>query len=147
MASKFERRRRKRIDVALPIKIEYNKERLSAETKNISDLGTYIEIDKKIPIGTTLDIRLEIPKKKLKRGGEKKLVNCKGVAFRCHPALSPESKKRYGIGIFFRSFLKSGEKDLSNYIDYILLEEKRKGKIYMRKRKRKAMIKRKGGKR
>lgn len=146
MARKNERRRRQRIDVVLPIKIEYNKVKISAETKNISVLGAYLETAKEIPIGTSLDIRIEVPKAAPVKADKKKRVSCKGVAFRCQPTGPQEPKNQYGIGIFFRSFLRSGEKELSKYIDYFLLQEKKIGKIYMRKRKRKTMLKRRGGK-
>lgn len=138
MARTRERRRRQRIDVALPIKIEYNNEKISAQTKNISILGTYLEADKEIPLGTTLDVGIEIPK-----SGQ---VSCKGVAFRCQPIVSAEPKSRYGIGIFFRTFAKGREKEISKYINYFLLREKKRGKIYMRRRKRMLKPKRKGGK-
>lgn len=140
MASPKERRKRRRIDVALPIRIEYNKEKISAETENISVLGTYIQTGKEIPIGTTLGIEIEIAK-----AGKVKQISCAGVAFRCRPSGSSEPKKQYGTGIFFRSFLENGEKELSAYIDYILSEEKKIGKIYMRKIRQK-QLKQKGGK-
>ena len=142
MAGKTERRRRQRIDVALPIKIEYNKQRLLAETKNISVLGTYLETDKEIPIGIALDIEIEIPNLNLRETGERKQISCKGAAFRCQPIVSEESKNRYGIGIFFRSFARGEEKAISKCIEYFLQQESEKGKIYTHKRKQKT----KGGK-
>ncbi|TRZ48967.1 MAG: hypothetical protein D4S01_09425, partial [Dehalococcoidia bacterium] len=121
--------------VALPIKIEYNKQRLLAETKNISVLGTCLETDKEIPIGAALDIEIEIPKLSLRETGEKRWISCKGAAFRCQPIVSEKSKGRYGIGIFFRSFAGGEEKAIAKYIEYFLQQESEKGKIYMRKRK------------
>ncbi|UCB56508.1 MAG: PilZ domain-containing protein [Candidatus Omnitrophota bacterium] len=130
-----ERRRRRRVDVALAIKIEYNTEKIITRTKNISVLGTYLEIDKEIPIGTALDIKVKIPKT-----GHKKTVkeiDCAGVIFRSQPIASLGPTSQYGTGIFFRSFSGNGEKVLSKYIDYVIEEEKKKGKIYTRKRKKK----------
>lgn len=146
MARIREKRRRKRVDVELPIEIEYDKEKISARTKNISELGTYIETDKEIPAGTTLDIGINIPKTGFVKLDKVKQINCSGITFRCQPIDSLESKKQYGTGIFFRSFLRSGEKDLSICIDYILLQEKKRGKLFMRRKKQK-LSKRKGGKR
>lgn len=139
-----ERRRRQRVDVALPIKIEYNKKRISTRTKNISILGAYIETDREIPIGTTLDIKIVIPKKILARVYKHRRISCTGIIFRCHPVAAVEEKNRYGIGIFFRSFEKEGEKDLSAFIDRVLLHEQKLGKIYMQKRKQRK-LKQKGG--
>ncbi len=146
MASARERRRRKRVDVTLLITVEYGKEKILARTKNISVLGTYIESNKEIPIGTPLDIGINIPKGGLVKLDKGKQTNCSGIAFRCQPTHSLEPTKQYGIGIFFRSFLKTGEKDLSNYINYVLLQEKERGKIFMRRRKER-LSKQKGGKR
>lgn len=143
-----ERRRRQRVDTALPIRIKYSREKILGRTKNVSVLGTYLEADKEIPIGTTLDIKIRIPETGQRQAGKGREIRCAGIAFRCQPSGSLEPENQYGIGIFFRSFSERGEKDLSKYIDYTLSEEKRMGKIYMRKRKRKQrQSKRKGGKR
>ena len=143
MARVKERRRRQRIDVALVTKIEYNKKKIKTQTKNISLLGIYLQNDKEIPIATALDIAIKIPKTKKNKSRQ---IHCKGVVFRCRPIASFKPKSQYGIGIFFRSFLEKAEKELSGYIDYVLLQEKRKGEIYMRKREKKR-AKQKGGKR
>ncbi len=142
-----ERRRRQRVDTALPIRIKYSREEILGQTKNISVLGTYLEADKEIPIGTTLDIKIRISETGQRQAGKSREIRCVGIAFRSQSSGSLEPKNQYGIGIFFRSFLINGEKDLSKYIDYTLSEEKKMGKIYMRKRKRKQrQSKRKGGK-
>ena len=141
-----ERRRRQRADVALTLKIEYNKEGILTKTKNINALGTYTEIAKEIPVGTDLNIRIELPKRGCAKAGRPKKINCAGVVFRCQPVFSAEGKNQYGIGIFFRSFLEKGEKELSGYVDYLLLQERKIGRMYMRKRKQK-LLKEKGGKR
>lgn len=124
-----EKRRCQRVSISLPIQIEYNKEKIPAKTKNISMLGTYLESEKEVPRGTALKVKIGVP--------EDKKIKCSGIAFRCQPTGSLGSKNQYGIGIFFRSFLGQGEKDLSNYIDCILSQEKKIGKIYIRKRRRK----------
>ncbi|MBU3933581.1 MAG: PilZ domain-containing protein [Candidatus Omnitrophica bacterium] len=141
-----ERRRRQRVDIALPIRIKYSRKEISGRTKNISVLGTYLEADKEIPIGTTLDIKIRIPETGQRQAGKSREIRCAGIAFRSHPSGSLEPKSQYGIGIFFRSFSERGEKNLSKYIDYTLSEEKKMGKIYMRKRKKEQrQSKRKGG--
>lgn len=137
-----ERRRRKRVDVALPIKIAYNNgEQILCLTKNLSILGTYIEIDKKIPIGSILEIEIDTSTAKV--NPQTKLIKCRGVTFRCQ-SITVNKKNTYGIGIFFRSFSERDENNLSEYIDYFQLEEERKGKMYIEKMKEK-QTKRKGG--
>ena len=133
-----ERRRRQRIDVALSMKVEYNKEKITTQSKNISILGTYIETNKEIPLGVSLDIKIRIPKVKMFLESKSKQLKCTGVAFRSEPVGLAQQGRRYGTGIFFRSFEKNGERDLSRYIDCILKQEKKIGKIYMRRRKRKS---------
>ena len=139
-----DKRRRRRIDVALPIKIEYNNEEISTGTKNISVLGAYIESEKEIPRDISLDIKITIPERQAAETKEAKQISCKGITFRSRPIQTLEAKKQYGAGIFFRSFLEGGEKDLAEYIDYFLLQEKKKEKIYLKKSKQR-LSKRKGG--
>jgi len=140
-----ERRRRKRIDVALQLKIDYNKESMLGITKNISLLGTYAYTDKSIPKGIDLNIGVKIPQKHLARSSKEIWIHSQAVAFRSKKSISPQGKSQYGIGIFFRSFSKGSEETLSDYIDYVILKEKEAGKVFMRKRKEK-LTKRKGGK-
>ena len=135
MARSKEKRRRKRIDVALALTIGYNEEKIRAVTKNLSLLGTYIEINRRLPADAKLNIELTIRNKQ---------INCEGVAFRSSPVISLQDNQLYGTGIFFRSFSRGSERTLANYIDYVLLREKKAGKIFMLRRKR--TQKRKGGK-
>lgn len=146
MARIRERRRRRRIDVALPITIKYDHKKISSHTKNISILGVYLEAENQIPIGTVLNIKIVIPKTAKAKTTKAKEIKCMGITFRSQALGILESKQCYGIGVFFRSFLEGGERELSKYIDYILLEEEKEGKIFIRKRKRKT-AKQKGGKR
>lgn len=137
-----ERRSRKRVDVALPIKMTYNNgEQIICLTKNLSILGTYIEVNKKVPIGTAFEI--EIDASVTEASSQSKLIKCRGVSFRCQ-SIVVDKRSMYGIGVFFRSFSEGGENNLSEYIDYFQLEEERKGKMYIEKMKEK-QIKRKGG--
>jgi len=56
-----ERRRRRRIYVALPISFTYNNKRISSQTKNISSLGAYLETDVPVSVGVVLNIKLKVP--------------------------------------------------------------------------------------
>ncbi|MFH1046653.1 MAG: PilZ domain-containing protein [Candidatus Omnitrophota bacterium] len=134
--SRQERRRRKRIDVTLPIRIEYRDgHALETRTKNISTLGTYIESEKEIPLGTLLEISIDLSYSNARGDEPKKKVVCRGVAFRCYKVAAQTAVSRYGIGIFFRSFQERGEGDLSEFIEYTLQEEKKKGTIITHIRK------------
>lgn len=137
MARIKERRRHRRIDVALAITIRFDHQKISSLTKNISILGAYVEAKHQIPIGTVLNIEIKVPKTAKAKTGQADEIKCMGITFRCQPVGVLEAKELYGLGIFFRSFLEGGEKKLSKYIEHILLEEKRIGKIYIRRRKQK----------
>ncbi|MBN2096875.1 MAG: PilZ domain-containing protein [Candidatus Omnitrophica bacterium] len=145
MAQIKERRRHHRIDVNLPITVAYQQKIISSNTKNISILGTYIESNQEITRGMSLDICLTLPKEDLKRRKSKQ-INCQGIVFRTQPLTSAGPKSRYGIGIFFRSFLKKGEKELLRYINYALEQERKIGKIIIKKRNKRKLLKQKGGK-
>lgn len=142
MRQKREKRRRPRIDVALPLQIRYNNEKITAVSKNISVLGTYIEISEELPAGAALTIQAALPVKDAPAAGAG--ITCDGIVFRCQPLLSEEPGKKYGIGVFFRSFARGGEKTLSDYIDKMVVLEQKAGKIYMRQREQTAKIR--GGK-
>lgn len=120
----IEKRKERRIKVNLPIRIVYRKNiQVSGHTENISRLGAYVEIDKKIPVGTGVDITLEIPAyiKNLSLSEE---VKCLGNIFRCDLVRAIESKKYYGIGIFFTNFLQEADKErLSHYIGFLISRE------------------------
>lgn len=132
---KKERRRCLRIDVALPIQIRYNTKEIVTATKNISVLGTYVEISEELPAGAGLTIQLKLSEKNLSADRESQ-ISCSGVVFRCQPILSEEPGNKYGVGVFFRSFSQTGEKTLADYIERVILLEQKAGKIYMRKRRR-----------
>lgn len=147
MMQRKERRRRPRIDVVLPIQIRYNEKEIFTVSKNISVLGTYIENSEEIPSGAVLTIQIELPVKDVPAGGAGQ-INCSGSVFRCQPLLSEAPGKKYGIGLFFRSFAQAGEKTLAGYIEKKVLLEQKAGKIYMRRRQkqRKEATKKRGGK-
>ena len=120
----IEKRKERRIKVALPIKIiRQNNVEAVGTTENISRLGAYLKTDKEIPLGTDIDVILEIPvyTQDLSLGGT---INCRGNIFRCKLTRESESKKYYGIGIFFTHFLKPIDREkLSKYIDFLILKD------------------------
>jgi len=143
-----EKRRERRIRVSLPIRITYpDNPPIYTHIENISLLGTYVEIEQEIPLGVKLDITIEIPSYKNNPSliGN---VRCQGDVFRCNLVREVESKRLYGLGIFFTNFSEEEDRNkLSKYIDFLVLKEKEDIKQAMRiwreKRKRRQIQKRK----
>jgi len=120
----IEKRRGRRIRVRLPIRISYGgAHTITAETQNISPLGTYVEIGQQIPLGTDVDIILKI----LPYPGSfssNQEVKCQGGIFRCNLVGEVESRKIYGIGVFFTDFQNPEEQNkLSRYIEFLTSKE------------------------
>ncbi len=119
-----ERRREKRINARLPIRISYpDSPPIYIQTEDISRKGIYAEIERQIPLGVRLDIAIEIPTytNELSLIGG---VRCRGDVFRCNLIREVESKRFYGLGVLFTDF--SDEKDknkLLKYIDFLILKE------------------------
>ncbi|MFH1339514.1 MAG: PilZ domain-containing protein [Candidatus Omnitrophota bacterium] len=135
-----ERRRERRIKVRLPITMSPpDSAPINAYTENISLLGTYLEIEREIPLGTKLDMTIEVPP----YSGNSSLtgsVRCGGDVFRCNLAREFESRKLYGHGIFFTGFSTGGDRNkLSKYVDFLIRKEQEDIKQAMqqwRKRRR-----------
>lgn len=129
----MERRKERRIKVNLPIKIVYkNGFEVVGKTENISRLGTYVEIDRKIPAGADIDITLESPKG---------VISCKGNIFRCNLVREVGPKKYYGMGIFFTDFLNHTDRNkLSEYIDSLIANEDKNIKAGLKRWRKKRDI-------
>jgi len=141
---RIEKRREKRLKVRLPIRISYPETtEIYSHTENISRLGTYIEIEREIPLGVHLDIAIEVPAY-TDDWSLKGTVRCKGDVFRCNLVREQESTRFYGLGIFFTNFSNEQDRDiLSKYIDFLIVKEKQDIKQAMllwrtKRRKRRA---------
>jgi len=125
----IERRKEKRMHVALPLKIVFGaKEEISGVTENISRLGSYIEINRQFDSGTELDVTLEIPDyiQDKRTGGT---VRCHGTVFRCDLREAPGPGPCYGIGVFFTAFSSKEERErLSKYVDFLSVKEEETAK-------------------
>jgi len=143
----IEKRKERRIKVNLPIRIVYQKNiEFRGLTENISRLGTYVKIDKKIPVGSEAEITLEIPPY-VKNSSAYGDVKCQGNIFRSDLIEEVESKKYYGIGIFFTSFSKEADrKKLSDYVDFLILNEDKTVREGIKQWRDKREIKRKARK-
>ena len=120
-----ERRKERRLRAKLPLRISYpDNPPIDSHTENISRLGTYFEIEQEIPLGIKLDMTIEVP---VYTNGLPLIANvrCRGDVFRCSLVKEVESKRSYGLGVFFTDF--SDEEDrnkLSKYIDLLIFKEK-----------------------
>ena len=121
---KMERRKKKRIEAVLPLDIVYGANKISAQSKNISMLGTLVDNEQEIPAGTNLEITVYIPS----YGHYRKPigpVKCQGTIFHSTPIIQPPNQPLFRLGIFFASFTSKEDSDkLSSYIDYVISKEK-----------------------
>jgi len=124
-ANELERRRQRRVRVQLPVRIDYNNNEVLALTKNISMLGTCLDMDKQILPGTRVTLSLDIPKytDDNKLLGE---IKGEGAVVRCDSsdlAQKQNEPLNYELAIFFSNFLPPGEEKLLNYLDYMSKKE------------------------
>lgn len=137
MAKGIEKRKERRIRVSLPVKISYQRLELAGQTENISRLGAYIEIGKEIPMGAELEISLQIPGYDNKDSLSED-IKCRGSVFRSSVTREELAKKYYGLGIFFTDFLQQADKNkLSEYIDFLILQETKEVKEGLKRWKKK----------
>lgn len=126
----MERREKKRIDAALALDILYGNNKITAQSKNISMLGTCVDNEQEIKQGTKVEVIVFIPA----YGHYRKPIGpikCQGVAFRCTPLTQPPAAPLFRLGIFFASFASKPEADkLSDYIDFVVA----KGKTFVKHR-------------
>lgn len=137
-----ERRKEHRLRANLPIKIvcQDNAE-IIGRTENISRLGTYVEIDRQIPVGERVDLTIEIPVygQDISFSGQ---VDCKGSVFRSGLAKQFQKDRLYGTGIFFTFFnSKEAKEKLSRYMDFLASKEEQDIKEGLRRRKEKEKLK------
>jgi len=139
MARMQEKRKERRLRVAIPIKLVYRGQEIAAHTGNISRLGAYVELDREVPVGSELSVRLELPAytKNASLTGE---VSCTASVFRSHFLRQEGALRWHGIGIFFTDFAQPQDHErLSRYVEHLIaLEEKeisRGLKVWRKKRK------------
>ncbi len=141
----IEKRKERRIKIALPIKIIYQGDESSGFTGNISRLGAYAEIDRELPIGADADAILEVPPytKDASLVGK---IKCRCNIFRVNFIREVRGKKYHGLGIFFTGFTGQGDKErLSRYLDHLIAQEekqiKKGAKLWREKREMKKIDK------
>jgi hypothetical protein len=118
-----ERRRRRRVKVQMPLRLDYGSNEALASTKNVSLLGACLSMDRPISPGTRVALSLDIPNytEDNRLIGE---VKGEGAIVRCD-SVSEGQSPDYESGLFFSSFLPGGEEKLANYLDFVADKEEK----------------------
>ena len=112
-----ERRRCPRLEKNLPLKISCDDFDIVTETKNLSCLGAYCQINKFLEPLTKLKIVLLLPFKDKKNVLTKK-VSCQGVVVRTEAI--PSKNNLYNIAIYFNDIQKKEINKISEYVNSLL---------------------------
>jgi hypothetical protein len=109
-----ERRRFPRASKNLAIKLEDREVDFVTETKNISCIGAYCQVDTYLPILTKLKITILLPKNK----GTKtpKHIVCEGSVVRIEKHADTLEANRYNIAIYFNQISKPDMKLIDQYV-------------------------------
>ena len=109
-----ERRRFPRTPKNLAIKLEDQQVDFVTETKNISCIGAYCQIDSYLPILTKLKITLLLPKSK----GAKttKHIACEGTVVRVERSSDPLETNKYNVAIYFNQISGADMKLIDRYV-------------------------------
>lgn len=109
-----DRRRFQRVSKNVAIKLKDREVDFVTETKNISCIGAYCNVDSYIPILTKLNITLLLPKgPKSKRP---KHITCQGTVVRIEHSNDPLENNKYNIAIYFNEISKSDMKIIDEYV-------------------------------
>lgn len=109
-----DRRRFARAAKNLAIKLEDKDIDFVTETKNISCIGAYCQIDTYVPILTKLKVTLLLPKS----GSNKtaKHITCEGTIVRIERSQDPVETNRYNVAIYFNRISKSDMKSIDTFV-------------------------------
>ena len=109
-----ERRQYLRAEKNLAIKLKDKDVDFVTETKNISCLGAYCQIDGYVPVLTKIKITLLLPKpKRLKTA---KPIMCEGTVVRVERSNDPLENNKYNIAIYFNQISKGDMKLIDDYV-------------------------------
>ncbi len=111
-----DRRKFPRLSKNVPIKLCGDDYDVVTETRNLSCIGTYCQVDKYFEPMTKLEIHLLLPLKKKEKIVTKK-VSCRGVVVRVE---SQPSNEKFHIAIFFNEIQKKDSKVISDFVDVTL---------------------------
>jgi hypothetical protein len=109
-----ERRRFARAAKNLAIKLEDKEVDFVTETKNISCIGAYCQIDTYLPVLTKLKITLLLPKEK--NAKTPKHVSCEGTVVRIEKCADALENNKYNIAVYFNQISKPDMKLIDRYV-------------------------------
>ena len=108
-----ERRRHPRVDECLEFKLKAENFDLVTETINLSCLGAYCQLNKHIPLMTTLKIALALPYGD--QGNEFDYVECSGVVVRVEEVLSEaDVDSIYNTAVYFNEIGESEKEKIAS---------------------------------
>ena len=109
-----ERRRFPRLASNLAIKLEDREIDFVTETKNVSCIGAYCQIDSYLPILTKLKIALLFPKHKGLKSA--KHIACEGTVVRVERSSDPLESNKYNIAIYFNQISRNDMKFIDAFV-------------------------------
>ena len=109
-----ERRRFPRLASNLAIKLEDREIDFVTETKNVSCIGAYCQIDSYLPILTKLKITLLFPKHKGLKSA--KHIACEGTVVRVERSSDPLESNKYNIAIYFNHVSRNDMKFIDAFV-------------------------------
>lgn len=122
---KREKRRAPRAKAAIPLEICSDKDVFEVFTRDISMVGTYLTLDRFIPLNTKLKVTILLPGGG--RGGETKpeKVTCCGIVVRNEEIEEAGERTRYGVAIHFTDFTREDKEKLAAYLKHKLAPDSR----------------------
>ncbi|HQP91371.1 MAG TPA: PilZ domain-containing protein [Candidatus Omnitrophota bacterium] len=109
-----ERRRYARVTKNIAIKLKDKDVDFVTETKNISCIGAYCQVDSYLPILTKLKIALLLPRPKGSKTA--KHIICEGTVVRVERSVDPVELNKYNIAIYFNQIAKNDMKLIDSYV-------------------------------
>lgn len=111
-----ERRKHRRLEKNIPVKISSDEFDVVTETKNLSCAGAYCRVNKYIDPMTKLNLQLLVPFKKNNKITTKK-ITCQGVIVRIE---SQPENEYYNAAIFFNEIQQKDAKFIEKYVHTLL---------------------------
>ena len=112
-----ERRRQPRITADLPLKIGGEDLAVITQTRNISTLGVYCQVDTELPLMTKVSITLFAPVPAKNKVTTRKL-DCEGIIVRSEPVAGDDGVTRYNVAIYFSNLTDADRKLIARYVGH-----------------------------
>ncbi len=113
MSQVIEKRRHKRINSRLPLKLREGDFDLITETKNVSCSGAYCEVNRYLPPLTKVEITLVFPTGQ----GETETISCEGIVVRTDHMPYSNGTNHYCVAIYFSNINKADMSKLNHFVE------------------------------